>query len=83
MTTLEARLNAIRESAKDRIPEKHRERMHRATAELEESGAAAGAVGEGAPAPTFELSDSQSVSVELLAALKPGPLVVTFFRGHW
>ena len=83
MTSLEDRRNAIRDSAKDRIPEKHGERMHRATAELEESGAAARAVGEGESAPTFELSDSQSVSVELLAALKPGPLVVTFFRGHW
>ena len=83
MAALEDRLKAIRESAKDRIPEEHRERMHRATAELEESGAAARAVGESVPAPTFALSDSQSVSVELLAALKPGPLVVTFFRGHW
>ncbi len=83
MATLEDRLSAIRQSAKERIPEESRERMHRATAELEASGAAARAVGEGDPAPRFELSDSQSVSVELLAALKPGPLVVTFFRGHW
>ncbi len=83
MRTLEERLEAIRSSAKDRIPEEHRKRMLRATVELQDSGAAARALSEGASAPTFELLDSGGTSVGLSDWLEKGPVILTFFRGHW
>ena len=83
MRSLEERLKVIREGAVKRIAEEHRERMHRATAELETSGAAQRALGVGDEAPEFSLADTSGDRVSSAAVLERGPLVVTFFRGHW
>ncbi len=81
--TLAARLDRIREGATQQIPAEPLEIMHRATAELEASGQAGRAIGSGDTAPDFTLPDSQGNEVSLAKLLARGPLVLTFFRGHW
>jgi peroxiredoxin len=57
--------------------------MHRATAELIASGAAAHARRVGERAPSFSLKDAQGLVVSSIELLKRGPLVVSFYRGVW
>lgn len=83
MATLEETLARIREGSLTRIPEDKRERMHRATEELRASGAIERALAEGDRAPSFELPDSGGALTSLASLLERGPLVLTFFRGHW
>jgi peroxiredoxin len=59
------------------------EPMHRATAELIASGAAARALQVGAAAPAFTLADAEGRPVSSATLLEQGPLVVTFYRGVW
>lgn len=59
------------------------EPMHRATAELIASGAAARALKVGDKAPAFTLKDADGREVSSAELLKRGPLVVTFYRGVW
>ena len=57
--------------------------MHRATEELEASGAAERALKVGDRAPEFTLFNQDHVAVASAELLRQGPLVVSFFRGHW
>ena len=57
--------------------------MHRATAELIASGAAARALKAGDKAPAFTLKDPDGVDVSSVDLLAEGPLVVSFYRGVW
>jgi peroxiredoxin len=57
--------------------------MHRATAELEASGIENRALKVGDRAPSFTLFDQNHVPVSSADLLQRGPLVVSFFRGHW
>jgi hypothetical protein len=59
------------------------ETMHRATAELKASGAEGRALKVGDRAPSFTLFNQDHVQVALESLLREGPLVVSFFRGHW
>src|ERR1700740_3848458 len=59
------------------------ERMHRATAELIESGAARRAKKAGGVAPSFSLKDPEGNLVNSADLLKRGPLVLSFYRGVW
>jgi peroxiredoxin len=59
------------------------EPMHRATAELIASGAAAKALKAGGKAPEFTLKDPDGKPVSSAELLAQGPLVVTFYRGVW
>ena len=59
------------------------ETMHRATAELEASGLANRALKIGDRAPQFSLFNQDHVEVNSADLLRQGPLVVSFFRGHW
>jgi len=58
------------------------ETFHRATEDLRRSGLAERALKTGDRAPIFTLKKEGNAisSAELLAK---GPLVITFFRGHW
>jgi peroxiredoxin len=69
---------ALRKPSKDML-----EKMHRATAELIESGQAERAKKRGDVAPGFALSDAQGVTVSSQDLLADGPLVVSFYRGVW
>ena len=59
------------------------ETMHRATAELLASGLANKALKVGDRAPEFSLFNQDHVTVNSADLLRQGPLVVSFFRGHW
>jgi hypothetical protein len=57
--------------------------MHRATEELRRSGLAERAVKVGDLAPAFQLHNQDGQLVRSADLLANGPLVITFFRGHW
>jgi len=57
--------------------------MHRATEELRRSGLAERALKVGDLVPTFELDNQDGQLVRSVDLLAEGPLVITFFRGHW
>jgi len=59
------------------------ETFHRATAELRQSGLAEGALTIGDRAPAFTLNNQDVNPISSAALLARGPLVITFFRGHW
>jgi len=59
------------------------ETMHRATDELKASGIEQKALKVGHRAPSFTLFNQDHVSVSSSGLLQEGPLVVSFFRGHW
>ena len=57
--------------------------MHRATRELRESGIAGHVVSVGQVAPDFLLESSGGAEVGLEELRTRGPVVLTFYRGHW
>jgi hypothetical protein len=59
------------------------EKMHRATAELKASGIEDRALKVGDRAPSFTLFNQDQMQVASEELLRHGPLVVSFFRGHW
>jgi hypothetical protein len=59
------------------------ETMHRATCELKTSGLERRALKVGDHAPSFTLPNQDGVEMASEALLREGPLVVSFFRGHW
>ena len=80
---LRERLDALREGSKKRIPEEQRAIMHRATEELRDSGILDGVAKVGDVMPEFTLANTQGEQVSSAALLAQGPLVVSFYRGHW
>ncbi|GLH76616.1 peroxiredoxin [Bradyrhizobium sp. SSBR45G] len=86
--TLQSRLDAFKadfEAGKPpyNVPPSVIETMHRATAELIASGAAARALKAGDTAPAFTLNDPEGQPVSSADLLAKGPLVVSFYRGVW
>jgi hypothetical protein len=65
------------------VPDGVVEAMHRATAELKASGMEEAALKVGDRAPSFTLFNQDHVQVASTDLLRQGPLVVSFFRGHW
>lgn len=57
--------------------------MHRATAELKASGIENRALKIGDSAPAFSLFNQDHIEVSSKDLLRQGPMVVSFFRGHW
>jgi hypothetical protein len=88
MPTLQERLDAFKKefeagtAARPRSPEAI-EKMHRATAELKATGIEGRALRVGDRAPSFTLFNQDHVEISSFNLLKGGPLVVSFFRGHW
>ena len=86
--TLQSKLDAFKanfEAGKPpyNVPSSVIETMHRATAELIASGAAARALKAGDKAPAFTLNDPDGQPVSSAELLANGPLVVSFYRGVW
>ena len=86
--TLQAKLDAFKadfEAGKPpyNVPYSVIETMHRATAELVASGAAARVLKAGDKAPDFTLADPDGRPVSSADLLARGPLVVSFYRGVW
>ena len=65
------------------VPRSVIETMHRATAELIESGAAGRAKKAGDVAPSFSLKDPEGNVINSADLLKRGPVVLSFYRGVW
>lgn len=57
--------------------------FHRATDELRQSRLAERALKTGDRAPAFTLNNQDGNSISSAELLAKGPLVITFFRGHW
>ena len=81
--TLQARLDAIREAARTRIPPEAWAVMEHSTEELRPSGLLARLAGVGRRAPDFTLPDVAGQPVRLADLLARGPVVLSFYRGRW
>jgi len=88
MPSLQARLDEFKKAFESGAPPRNApreviEKMHRATGELKASGAEGRALKAGERAPGFTLFNQDHVEVASSDLLREGPLVVSFFRGHW
>jgi len=88
MASLQSRLDEFKKAFESGAPPynaQHEviEKMHRATAELKASGIEQQALKIGDRAPTFTLFNQDHVQVSSSDLLRQGPLVISFFRGHW
>jgi hypothetical protein len=88
MERLQERLDEFKKSFESgappfNAPREAIEKMHRATAELKASGIEEGSIKVGEPAPNFTLFNQDHVQISSTELLHEGPLVVSFFRGHW
>ncbi len=80
---LQEKLDRIKENFAKKTAPKVLEVMHRATDELARSGAVEKALHQGDEAPAFELPRVGGGTRSLADLLEHGPLVLTFYRGHW
>jgi hypothetical protein len=80
---LKEKLDAIREASGKRIPPDKQAIMHRSTTDLRNSGILDRIVKVGQPMPAFAglAHDGRTISSSDLLAR--GPLVLSYFRGHW
>ena len=88
MASLQSRLDEFKKAFESgappyNAPHQAIETMHRATAELEASGQVNKALRVGDRAPEFSLFNQDHVQVNSVELLRQGPIVVSFFRGHW
>jgi hypothetical protein len=88
MSSLQDRLDEFKRTFESGAPPYHASReaietMHRATAELKASGIENRTLKVGDRAPSFTLFNQDHVRVASSDLLHEGPLVVSFFRGHW
>jgi len=88
VSTLQQRLDEFKKTFESgappyNAPHEAIEKMHRATAELKASGIASCALKVGDRAPAFSLLNQDHVQISSEALLLHGPIVVSFFRGHW
>ncbi len=80
---LKEKLDSIREASSKRIPPERQAIMHRATAELRASGILDRIVKVGQPMPAFSGLSHDGRTIGSTDLLARGPLVLSFFRGHW
>jgi hypothetical protein len=86
--TLQQRLDAFKATFESGAPPYNAPRaaidtMHRTTEDLQRSRLAERALKVGDLAPAFELTNQDGKLVRSADLLADGPLVITFFRGHW
>jgi len=88
MATLKDRLDEFKRTFESGAPPYNAPReaiatMHRATDELKASGIENAVLKVGDRAPNFSLFNQDHAQVNSTDLLREGPLVVSFFRGHW
>ena len=88
MSSLQDRLNQFKEAFESGAPpynatQETIKTMHRATSDLKASGIEQRTLRVGDRALSFTLFNQDHVQVSSDALLRKGPLVVSFFRGHW
>jgi len=81
--TLQEQLDQIRAGAKIRVPHANRTIMRNAADSLVQSGRLAKTPKVGDAAPDFTLADTTGTKWDSRVLRERGPLLVTFFRGHW
>lgn len=88
MASLQSRLDEFKKVFESgappyNAPHQAIETMHRATEELKASGIEARTLKVGDRAPSFTLFNQDHAQVSSSDLLREGPLVISFFRGHW
>ena len=88
MADLQSRLDEFKKAFESgappyKAPRAAIETMHRATAEFKATGLESLALKVGDLAPEFSLFNQDHIQVHSAELLRHGPLIVTFFRGHW
>jgi hypothetical protein len=88
MASLQSRLDEFKRAFESgappyNAPREAIEKMHRATAELKATGIENRSLKIGDRAPEFSLFNQDHVQVNSAELLRQGPVVVSFFRGHW
>ena len=88
MASLQSRLDEFKNAFESgappyNAPHEAIETLHRATAELKASGIEQQARKIGDRAPSFTLFNQDHLEVSSSDLLRQGPLVISFFRGHW
>ena len=81
--TLEDQLAKMRETMAREIPAEIREQMHVENETLRGSGLLEKAIKPGDPLPPFAMPKYTGETVSSEELLARGPLVISFFRGHW
>ena len=81
--SLKDKLDETRAGAAKRIPPDKQAIMHRATDDLRASGILARVTAPGQKMPAFSGLSHDGRSIESAELLARGPLVLSFFRGHW
>ena len=88
MSNLKDRLDEFKKTFESGAPPYHATpevvaMMHRATAELKASEIEGRALKIGDRAPDFALFNQDHIEVSSKDLLRQGPMLVSFFRGHW
>ena len=83
MSTLQERLDRIREGFLKQAPDDVKIIMHRATEDLQASGILSRIPQAGDLLPAFDLPDTDGNLVRSADLLGQGPLVLNFYRGLW
>ena len=81
--SLAERLDHIRAGAEKRISAAARAVMHAAVTAVKDSGVMASIISTGAQLPAFSLPDGTGHPVSSHDLLVQGPLVISFYWGHW
>jgi AhpC/TSA family len=81
--SLNKQLEEMRQASWGKWDPENRAIVERANRDLQESGILDRVVKVGEKAPDFSLKDAEGAEVSLSGLLERGPLVLSFYRGHW
>ena len=81
--SLKGKLDETRAASAKRRPQEARAIMQRATDDLRSSGILATVIGNGRSMPAFAGISHDGTRIDSANLLQRGPLVLSFFRGHW
>lgn len=83
MMNLQDQLNQYRANFEKNVPPEILEMMHRATADLRNSGILEQVLTVGDTAPEFELENTRGERIRSRDILSNRLMVLTFYRGKW
>lgn len=83
MSTLQEKLDRLKDRVEGGISAQFLKIMHKATRDLEASGISERVLRAGAKAPEFELEDQHGQARSSSELLANGPVLITFYRGFW
>jgi hypothetical protein len=83
MMTLQDQLNQLKASFEEKAPPEALEVMHRATADLRNSGILDQVLTVGDTAPEFELENTRGERIRSTDILSDRLVVLIFYRGKW